>query len=191
MSYAKVIEHFKTYLPLNSTEKEALTSRLTERIIKRRQIILAHGDVCRHYTFVDEGCFRMYYIDDKGSEHNLQFVVEKEWITDVRSFHEMNQSELYIEALEKSRILQISHEDLLYLYIHHRKFDRHFRVLAELSCIEMQKRILGNISSSAEERYLDFTEQYPHLINRISNVQIASYIGITPEFLSKIRKNLM
>jgi CRP-like cAMP-binding protein len=190
MNITPIIEHFSNFLSLNDSEIEELKSRLTEKKVKRRQFILQEGDVCRHYTFVAKGCFKMFKVDNKGQEHNLQFAIENEWIADIGSFHSEKPSELYIEALEPSTILQIAKPDLLSLYTHYQKFDRNFRVLIENEFINLQKRVLQNISSTAEERYLDFLKNHPNLFNRISNVQIASYIGVTPEFLSKIRKNL-
>ena len=190
MNIAPVIEHFSNYLSLSDSEIFALESKLTEKKVKRRQFILQEGDVCKHSTFVVNGCFKMYKVDDKGQEHNLQFAIEDGWISDLGSFHSNEPSELYIEALEQSTILQITKPDLIYLYIHYPKFDRIFRVLIENAFINLQKRVLQNISSTAEERYLDFLKKYPNLFNRISNVQIASFIGVTPEFLSKIRKSI-
>jgi len=190
MNIKPIIEHLSNYLPLNESEILELESKLTEKKIKRRQFILQEGDVCKHYTFVVNGCFKMYKVDNKGQEHNLQFATEDGWIADIGSFHSEKPSELYIEALEKSTILQIAKPDLLFLYSNYPKFDRNFRVLIENAFVNLQKRVLQNISSTAEERYLDFFKSYPNLFNRISNVQIASYIGVTPEFLSKIRKNI-
>lgn len=190
MTISAIIEHFADYLPLDTEEIEALSSRLKEKRVKRKQFILQEGDVCRHYTFVVEGCFKMYKSDFQGKEHNLQFAIENEWISDIGSFHAEIPSELYIEAIEGSHILQIDKPDLLYLYTHFPKFDRNFRVIIENAYIDLQKRVLHNISSTAEERYLDFLNNHSKLFNRISNVQIASYLGVTPEFLSKIRKGL-
>jgi len=190
MNIKPLIEHFSNYLPLNDQDIKELKSRLIGRNIKRRQFILQEGDVCKNYSFVVDGCFKMYKVDKKGNEHNLQFAIENNWIADIGSFHSEKASELYIEAIEKSTILQIAKPDLLYLYTNFPKFDRNFRVLIENAFINLQKRVLQNISSTAEERYLDFLDNYPNLFNRISNVQIASYLGVTPEFLSKIRKNL-
>ena len=190
MNIAPVIEHFSNYLPLNDSEILELESKLIEKKVKRRQFILQEGDVCKHYTFVVNGCFKMYKVDNKGLEHNLQFSIENSWIADIGSFYSNKPSELYIEALEQSTILQIAKPDLLYLYSQYPKFDRNFRVLIENAFISLQKRVLQNISSTAEERYLDFLKNYPNLFNRISNVQIASFIGVTPEFLSKIRKSI-
>lgn len=190
MNTKPLLDHFSNYKPLNGKEVNDLEKRLTERRIKRRQFILQQGDMCKHYTFVVDGCFRMYKVDDKGNEHNLQFAVEGGWIADIGSFHSEIPSELYIEAMEQSVILQIAKEDLLYLYTEHSVFDRIFRVLVENAFVNLQKRVLQNISATAEERYLDFLKNYPKLFNRISNVQIASFIGVTPEFLSKIRKEI-
>ena len=132
----------------------------------------------------------MYMVDDKGKEHNLQFAIENWWIGDIGSFHSEEPSKLYIEALENSVILQIKKQDQLRLFVEYPKFNRIFRVMTENAFVNAQRRILRNISSTAEERYLDFLRRYPHLFNRISNVQIASYLGVTPEFLSTIRKRL-
>ncbi|VAV85760.1 cAMP-binding proteins - catabolite gene activator and regulatory subunit of cAMP-dependent protein kinases [hydrothermal vent metagenome] len=190
MNITQIIEHFSNYTPLNNEEIECLESKLTERKVKRRQFILQEGDVCKHISFVVSGCFKMYKVDTKGTEHNLQFSIENGWIADLGSFHSEKPSELYIEALEASTILQITRPDLILLYTNFPKFDRIFRVLIENAFVSLQKRVLQNISSTAEERYVDFLKTYPSLFNRISNVQIASYIGVTPEFLSKIRKNI-
>jgi CRP/FNR family transcriptional regulator, anaerobic regulatory protein len=190
MNITPIVKHFSNYLSLNDSEISELESRLTEKRVKRRQFILQEGDVCKQYTFVVNGCFKMYKVDNKGQEHNLQFSIENGWIGDIGSFHSEKPSELYIEALEQSTILQITKPDLTLLYTNFPKFDRIFRVLIENAFVSLQKRVLQNISSTAEERYLDFLKNYPNLFNRISNVQIASFIGVTPEFLSKIRKNI-
>jgi len=190
MSHQVLLEYFNQFLPLSEEEQSIVQEVFKERKVKRRQFILNEGDVCTQNTFVVEGCFRMYIIDEKGKEHNLQFAVENWWIGDIGSFHSEEPSKLYIEALENSVILQCKKEEQLKLFVEHPKFNRIFRVLAENAMVSLQTRILQNISSTAEERYLDFMMRYPHFFNRISNVQIASYIGVTPEFLSKIRKEI-
>ena len=129
----------------------------------------------------------MYGVDNSGTEHNLLFATEDDWITDISSLHKERPSKLFIEAVEPSVILQISKGDLWYLYTNYPKFDRNFRVIIEDKYIELQNRLLQTFSSTAYERYESFLEQYPNLANRLPNTQIASYLGITPEFLSKIR----
>ena len=182
-----LLECFKNYLPLNREETKLLAERVTQRQIKRRQMILQEGFVCKHYTFVEKGCFKMYGVDEKGNEHNISFADENDWIADLGSFYSEKPSKLFIEAIELSTILQIEKQDLLYLFINAPKFDRNFRVIVEEKFIELQNRLLQNFSSNAQQRYLDFLEQYRELALRLPNTQIASYLGITPEFLSKIR----
>jgi len=182
-----LLECFKNYLPLNREETKLLAERVTQRQIKRRQMILQEGFVCKHYTFVEKGCFKMYGVDEKGNEHNISFADENDWIADLGSFYSEKPSRLFIEAIEPSVILQIEKQDLLFLFVNVHKFDRNFRVIIEEKFIELQNRLLQNFSSNANQRYLDFLEQYPKLALRLPNTQIASYLGITPEFLSKIR----
>lgn len=185
-----LIDYFENFLPLEEEVKSILKEVFKERRIKRRQFILQEGDVCKHNTFVVEGCFKMYLVDTNGKEHNLQFAIENWWIGDIGSFHSEEPSRLYIEAMENSVILQIKKEDQLQLFVDYPIFNRIFRVLAENAMVSLQNRILQNISSTAEERYLQFSKNHAQLFNRISNVQIASYLGMTPEFLSTIRKKL-
>lgn len=187
MNTLPLLNHFNAYRPLNSAEKEALISRVKERRIKRRQFILQENEVCQHLTFILSGCFKMYGVDAKGKEHNLQFAAENDWIVDFASLYREKPSKLYIEAMEPSLILQIYRDDLYFLYENHPIFNKNFRIIVENKYIELQNRVLQNISSTSQERYEAFLEQYPVLSNRLSNTQIASYLGITPEFLSKIR----
>lgn len=190
MTSKPLIDYFENILPLNEEEKSIVEGAFKERRVKRRQFILQEGDICKHHTFVVEGCFRMYMVDEKGKEHNLQFAIENWWIGDIGSFYSEEPSRLYIEALENSIALQLKKEDQLKLFDDNPKFNRIFRVLTENALVSAQRRILQNISSTAEERYRDFLKRYPHFFNRISNVQIASYLGVTPEFLSTIRNKV-
>ncbi|PIF45984.1 CRP-like cAMP-binding protein [Chryseobacterium sp. 52] len=184
---ASLISYFKSYIPLSKEEIEVLEARITERRIKRKQFILQENEVCQYYTFVVSGCFKMHSVDKEGAEHNLQFASENEWIVDIDSFHNKKPSKVYIVALENSVVLQIEKNDLWYLYTYYPKFDRNFRVIIEHKFIELQNRVLQNISATGEEKYEFFLKQYPQLANRLPNIQIASYLGITPQFLSKIR----
>lgn len=185
-----LIKYFENLFSLNNEEKEQVSSKFTERTVKRRGFILQQGDICKHFTFIVTGCFRMYVIDIAGKEHNLQFAVENDWIADLASFYGEKPSNVYIEAVEPAVILQIRHDELLSLYIRYHKFDRNFRIISERKFIDLQNRILLNISVTAEERYRHFADENPSLANRLPNTQIASYLGITPEFLSRIRKDM-
>lgn len=188
---AVLVKYFDNLFPLNREEQDQVYKLFTERTIKRRGFVLQQGDVCRHFSFIIRGCFRMYVTDPAGREHNIQFVAENEWVSDLSSFYAEKPSNVYIEAMEPSVIMQIKHDDLLYLYTNYHKFDRNFRIILEKKYIELQDRTLQNISVTAEERYLYFIERHPAMAKRLPNTQIASYLGITPEFLSKIRKDLL
>lgn len=190
MTIQPILEEFKKHLPFNDEEAALMESRAVQRKVKRRQTILQEGMICKHYSFVVEGCFRMYGMDEKGVEHNLQFAAENDWITDIGSFYSDKPSKLYIESLEPSVILQIEKLDLYFLYNSIPKLGRIFKVIIENKFVELQNRVLQNISSTAQQRYLSFVEQYSNLAFRLPSTQIASYLGITPEFLSKIRKEL-
>ncbi|MDJ1471095.1 Crp/Fnr family transcriptional regulator [Cytophagaceae bacterium DM2B3-1] len=182
-----LIAHFESYLPLKESEMQLLEGRVTQRKIKRRQHILQEGFPCKHYSFVVEGCFKMYGVDQKGNQHNIQFAAENDWIADIGSFHSNKSSKLFIEAIEPSLILQIEQQDLYFLYQSIPKLDRIFKVIIENKFVELQNQVLQNISSTAQERYAAFLEQYPKLALRLPNTQIASYLGITPQYLSEIR----
>ena len=191
MGTSTLLESCAKYFSLGEDAMSALQSKMIRRTLKKRQSILHRGDVCTHYSFVVEGCFRMYYADRDGKEHNVKFAIEGEWIADIGSFHSSKPSAFDIEAIETSSILRISREDLIELYVEHPQFDRHFRVEIENEFIELQQRVRHSIGSTATERYIDFVECHPKLLNRISSVHIASYLGMTPEFLSKIRKGML
>ncbi len=185
-----IIRFLENYIPVSEEEKSHIQAPFEERVLKRRQKLLRSGEVCKAYTFVVSGCFRMYGIDDRGFEHNIQFVSEDDWIADIASFYTQKPSQLNIEAMEAATILEIRQADLYHLFEEIPKLNRIFKVMIEHKYIELQNRVLQNFSSTAEQRYLDFLEQYKALANRLPNTQIASYLGITPEFLSRIRKNI-
>lgn len=186
-SLEPLLSYFDRLIPLSEEEKALVTSTFHPRLFRKRQYILQEGKICTQFYFVVRGCLRMYKIDGKGATHILQFAAENYWIVDLGSFHGVKPSALNIDALEDTFVFQISRDDLVSLYIRAPKFDRIFRVLLENSFIRLQERLLQTISSTAEERYQTFLEIYPHLVNRLSQVQIASFLGITPEFLSRLR----
>ncbi|RZL13730.1 MAG: Crp/Fnr family transcriptional regulator [Hymenobacter sp.] len=187
---AALSHYFKNgYFPLTPQEEAELARHFTARQVKRRAFLLQEGEVCRSASFVVAGCFKMYAVDQSGKEHNLLFAVENEWMTDLSSFYTEQPSRVHIEAVEPATVLQIKHDDLLSLFTRYHKFDRNFRILVERGYMALQDRLLQTISATAEERYQNFLTQYSHWASRLPNTQIASYLGITPEFLSKIRKD--
>jgi CRP/FNR family transcriptional regulator, anaerobic regulatory protein len=189
-SIEPLLNYFDRLIPFNENEKELVTEKFHPRLYRKRQFVLQEGDICSQFNFVVRGCLRMYKIDEQGTIHILQFATENYWIMDLGSFHGEKPSELNMDAIEDTMVLQISRNDLIALYMQAPKFDRIFRVLIENSFVGLQKRLLQNISSTAEERYQSFLDTYPHLVNRLSQTQVASFLGITPEFLSRLRNKL-
>lgn len=185
-----LFKEFEEILPLTKEESDLIATKVVILKVKRKSLLLKEGHICRHYTFVKKGCFKMYGIDERGFSHNIQFAAEGDWIADIGSFYTQKPSQLYLEALEDAEVYQISQTDLYELFIRVHKVNRMFKVISENNFVEIQNRVLQNFSSTAEQRYLSFLQQYPNLSNRLPNTQIASYLGITPEFLSKIRKGL-
>ncbi len=191
MKSEPLIAHFKTYLPFEEAEISLIEDRISRRRLKRREHIMVTGEICRYYTFVVKGVLRLYGIDPTGKEHNILFAAENDWISDITSFHDTTPGVSNIQAIEPSEIIQIAQQDLYHLYLNIPKLDRIFKVITEEKYVELQNRVFQNISSTAQQRYTYFHEKYPHLATRLPNTQIASYLGITPEFLSTIRKEII
>lgn len=182
-----LLDYFQQLIPLNKDEKILVMELFKPRLYRKRQYVLQEGDICNQFNFIVRGCLRMYKVDDKGNIHIIQFASENWWLSNIGSFHDRKPSELNIDALEDTMVLQISHENLLFLYTNASKFDRIFRVLIEKSFVSLQQRLLQTISSSAEERYQTFLHTYSDLGMRLPQTQIASFLGITPESLSRLR----
>jgi CRP-like cAMP-binding protein len=182
-----LLDYFNDLIVLSAEEVALVKAKFHSHLYLKKQFALQHGDVCGYFNFVVSGCLRLYKVDDKGVYHILQFATENYWILDLASFHKKKPSVLDIDALEDTVVLRISYEDLIDLYTKAPKFHRIFRVLLENHFMHQQERMTQLFSSTAEERYQFFIETYPHLLTRLSQVQIAAYLGVTPEFLSRIR----
>ena len=141
--------------------------------------------------FVEKGLLRSYSVDEKGSEHILQFAPEGWWIADVYSFFTGENSAYNIDAIEDSELLLITNPAIEQLYERVPKFERYFRILTQNNMVAMQKRLTSELSSSAEEKYLKLISAYPNIVARVPQHMIASYLGLTPETLSRIRKRIV
>ena len=189
--YELISANINRYISLTDQEFNFFTSIIKHRKLKRKQYLLQAGDVCRFETFVNKGCLRTYSVNDKGQENVLQFSIEDWWTGDLHSFLTGKESIYNIEALEDCEMLQLDKASLEQLYITVPKFERFFRILMQNAYIALQKRISGSMGDKAEDRYVDFIQKYPQLEQRLPQHQVASYLGITPEFLSRIRRQLI
>ena len=189
-SIQPLLDYFDSLIPLSEEEKEWVEAKFHSHLYLKRQFVLQHGNVCNYFNFVVRGCLRLYKVSDDGTYHVLQFANENHWILDMTSFHKKKPALFNIDALEDTHVLRISYDDLIDLYKKAPKFDRIFRVLLENHFMQQQERMAQLVSYTAEERYEAFLETYPDLQNRLPQVQIAAYIGVTPEFLSRIRSRM-
>ena len=188
--YNTLLKNIERYVTPGAEAREAFFSILREVAIKKRQFIVQPGFVCIHKSYVVQGAFRAFFLSDQGVEHTLQFAVEDWFISDFNSYINQTPASLFVEALENGRILQMAHDDVEALCSRYPVFERYFRIVAQKSFAFAQRRILSNIGKSAEQRYLEFYELYPDIVGRVPQYALASYLGMTPEFLSKIRKRL-
>jgi len=189
-SFHRIIAHVSRHISLTAGEQDLFLSLLREKRLLRRQYLLQAGDVCRHEHYVLEGWLRSFYVDDKGEEHTLHFAMADWWITDLESFLQETPAEVHIVALTPVTVLQLDKPSLERLYAEIPAFERFFRVLHQNAYLAQNRRILNNISMNGEARYLDLLQRYPALVQSVPQKYIASYLGITPVFLSQIRARL-
>ena len=187
--HERILKNIARHIELTADEQKFFISMLKVRELKKRQFLLKAGEVSKHENFVTEGLLRAYTIDANGDEHIAMFAMEDWWISDLYSFLTQTPATQYIDALEDSTILSIEKPDLERLYLKVPRFDRFFRVLLQNAFVANQKRILASISETAEEQYTNFLKKYPTLEQRIPQHQIASYLGIAPETISRIRRS--
>lgn len=185
-----ILQHVLKTITLTTQEQDYFISLLEYKKVKRKQVLLSEGESNRYTNFVVSGCFRLYSIDKNGIEHVVQFAIRDWWISDFYSFITGNPSKFSIDAQEDGEVLRLSKENLNKLYENVPVFERFFRILAENTYVAYQQRTLYNIGHTAKERYLMFKQKYPKFVYRIPQNQVASYLGISPEFLSKIKKKL-
>lgn len=178
------------HISLSSKELEEFCSLFHQKSIGKKNFLLREGEICKFEGFVTKGLFRVFHIDNNGFEQVLYFAIENWWITDMDSFTNEKPSHLYIEALEESEVLLISKKDKEFAYNNIPKIEKLFRVMTQKTHIALQRRMIDNLSKTADQRYIDFIEKYPQLFQRLTNLQIAAYLGISHEFLSKIRKKI-
>jgi CRP/FNR family transcriptional regulator, anaerobic regulatory protein len=188
MDYSRILANIQKHVILEKKEISLFTSMLVEKQVARKEFILRESEACLCIYFVNEGALRAYYRDRDQNESIIMFALSDWWITDMHGFANQKPAMLNIDALEESTVLQLQKKDLDRLYDRVPKFERFFRVVMQNAYIREQLRVMQNLSMTAEERYDAFLKKYPHFAQRIPLKQIASYLGMTPEFLSVVRK---
>lgn len=185
--YKSFLENVTSVVSLNSSQVDLLLSVLEERQFRKKEFLLQAGDICRNETYVSKGCLKVFYTDPDGVQHNVKFAPENWWSLDLESFATQMPAFYSIQAIEDSHCFQISktHHDWLYEKVP--QMEKFEKVRYQNSYIMLQHRMTQNLFSTAEEKHDAFMKKYPGLELRISQKDIASYLGVTPEFLSMIR----
>ncbi len=185
-----LLNHIQEKVLLTDKDKDTIATFFVPKKLRKRQYLLQEGDVCKHLAFVAKGLLRSYNVDDKGNEHISVFGWEGWWLSDLKSFLSGVPAVFNIDAIEDSELMMISLADYNALTLTVPIMDRYFRILYQNSLVTKEHRLMSAITHTAEEKYVHLVESHPHIIERIPQNLIASYLGFAPETLSRIKKNL-
>lgn len=188
---AQILENISKIVSLSKKEEILFMSKIETKEYKSKSLILHAGEICKHSYFVNSGILRSFNINDNIVEHVLHFACEGWWIGDMYSLLSQKLGNLFIEVLEDAEVVLLSKENQDELYEKIPKLERFFRILTENSLVAHQERLMDNLSLPAEERFEKFCSKYPSLIQKVPQKQIASYIGVTPEFFSKMKARML
>src|SRR5688572_22153883 len=191
MSFEPLLQYISQYVQLTEDEQQLFLSKIRLGKYLKGQYVVQNGNVCRYESFVLKGCLKTFYIDNEGQEHIVMFAIENWWTADLGSFLTQTPACYNILCLENCELAQITYPDLEALYLAIPKLERFFRIIIQKAYIAAQQRIVNNFSMAAKDRYVQFRKQYPEIDQRVPQYMIASYLGITKEFLSKIRHQLI
>lgn len=189
MSYDLLKQHIKKNLDFSTTELEVVCKNFKLKSLKKKEFLLTQGGICKFEGFVVEGCFRVFTLDKKGNENTLYFAAKDWWLMDIDSFMNQTTSDLNMQALEDSKVLLIDRQDKIALYESLPVVEKLFRIMFQKGLVSWQRRLVRNHCFTAKERYFHFIETYPNIASKLTDKQIAGYLGIRHEFLSKIKKS--
>lgn len=190
MHIKPLLNYISNYISLTAEEEAFLTSKVSYRKYLKGQYILQQGDVCKHECFVISGCTKTFHVDDDGQAHIVMFSIENWWTSDMGSFITQTPADYNIQCIDDTELILFSVDIIEELYAEIPKLERFFRQIIQRALVASQKRIVRSFSLSAKDRYLYFRNQYPEIEKVIPQYMIASYLGITKEFLSKIKSQL-
>lgn len=185
-SHTLILNNISRFIDLTELEKQKYISLLSEIKVKKKSFLMQAGEVTQYEYFIAKGCLKVYTLDEDGAPHISMFAIEDYWTGDISSFMTKEPSRYYIKATENSELLGISRANYDVLFQEIPKFEKFYRILYQRSLISYIRRSNHGISFTAEERYINFKKKYPQIVKRITQKDLAAYIGITPEFMSKI-----
>ncbi len=190
VAHDKLIKYITDRVHLNATEIEVIKEKFHLRKLSKKDYFVQTGSTNFQQGFVVSGALRVYYTDPKGNEHVMYFAFSDWWVGDLAGFHFNEAATLSVQALEESYILEVSKEDIEDMYLKVPALERLFRIMAQRTLAVLQKRFLLTISAHAEERYKELLQRHPGIEQLVAQHQIASYLGILPESLSRMKKKL-
>jgi CRP-like cAMP-binding protein len=185
------IEYINRYVDLTPNEIDILLEHIIHRTYLKGQYIVQQGDVCRYESFVIKGCVKTFYVDSDGQEHVVLFAIENWWTADLGSFLAQKPADYNVQCIENTEVIQFSFEKLELLYQNIPKLERFFRIIIQNAFVASQRRVIKNFSLPAKERYIEFKTRYPQIEQRVPQYLIASYLGVSKEFLSKIKSQIL
>lgn len=188
--FALLYKKINEIVVVNEAEFEELKKLFIPKKLRKRQYFLQEGDVCKYQAFVAKGILRSYTIDEKGAEHVLQFASEGWWLADLSSYLTGEPSAFNMDALEDAELLLISKQSWEEAMQKVPQLERYFRILIQNHLVATQKRLMQSLAETAEEKYIKFSNTYPDCMQRVPQHMIASYLGVTRETLSRLRKNM-
>jgi CRP-like cAMP-binding protein len=188
--YEILVEHIRELVPIQESEVDLIKTAFRPTHLKKKEILLQKGDPSNHMRFIVDGCLKAYYIDEEGNEHIYQFGISGWWVNDLYAYLSGKSATFFIQAITNSTVLQIHREDLNHLYNRLPMMERFFRIKTQNAYVALQERTIRNMSASAEQRYSEFIGRYREMEQQIPQYMIASYLGVTPEHLSTIRKKM-
>lgn len=184
-----VISYIERFVALNETDKDLIKDAFKQVRIKKRQFIVQPNFVASHRNYVVNGAFRSFVVANEGQEHTIAFAIDDWWITDYNGYIYQKPATLFVAALEDSVVMQIDFATEQRLKATHPKFETFFRIIAERGLAFYQRRLISNLTQTAEERYHEFEERYPLINQRVPQYALASFVGMSTEYLSKLRNN--
>ena len=187
-NYPGFIAHIRRYVELSEQDVETIESYVYPLELKKREFLVTEGQVCKYNYFVEKGCLRMFYVNEKMTEITVQFALETWWLSDYFSFARQMPSEYSIQAVEKSFVIAIDYSEQDKLFAEVPQLERYFRIMMQRALAASQLRIKLIYQLSKEEMYRHFNASFPAFFQRVPQYMIASYLGITPEYLSELRK---
>lgn len=183
----ELFQHMERFITLNEEDKNILSSILMHSELKKKEVLLKEGKTCNTNYFIVKGCMRLYYINDKGVEQIVQFGIDNWWLTDYISYLSHKPSQFYIQTVEATTLICWHRDKEEELYLKIPALERYFRLILQRSVAASQQRLKYLYDFTGEERYHHFNNSFPEFVQRIPQYMLASYLGFTPEFLSKIR----